>query len=340
MDRVEALKQVESICNLKTKVITAEPKTKIYIEPDNIIWLKPGSGGRQMEVTEQGMEQFSGFAHIPDFYKDNLTPATYATLSNELLTKKGKFTVILKDGKVNGFAKADEYRYIDPEKVLKTLEKAIPGADFDRIYPMDNNFSLMVDAVSDRRTDVRVGDPASAGASLTFSPISIKIPYIYAYIKRWYCLNGASAMEKLDAYAGGGGGGGEFFNWLNKNSRKAFHSVGKVLDHWRAMIEQTITPEDRAGVLAALIKEARMTAEEADAVMDHALEEPPATAYDIYNLVTWGASHVMTDPTRIMRARLAADEFSHTRTHAKICPICHRGSGQAALPPGPATQAG
>jgi hypothetical protein len=329
MNRDEALKKVESVCNLKTRVITATPKTRLVLEPD-IIWLKPGNGGHQLEVTDRGIEQLSAFAHIPDSYRKDLTPNTYASLTGELLQKKGSFTIIMQNGRVTGFAKAEEYRYIDPEKVMKALERLIPGADFDRVIPYDDKFAVMVDVVTERRQEVVVGDPASAGATILFSPINIVIPSVTSYVKRWFCLNGASSFEKLAEFKGGGDGG--FLPWFNSSVKKAYRGVDRILNQWRDMTLQTITPADRAGLLAALLKEARISGDVAQAIEEHALEEPPQTAYDLYNLITWGASHVLTDPIAILHARKAADGFSREKTHRRLCPVC-RSRSQVALPP-------
>jgi len=80
------------------------------------------------------------------------------------------------------------------------------------------------------------------------------------------------------------------------------------------------------------LKEARISGDVAQAIEEHALEEPPETAYDLYNLITWGASHVLSDPLSILRARRAADSFSHEKTHRRLCPVC-RARSQVALPP-------
>ena len=149
-------------------------------------------------------------------------------------------------------------------------------------------------------------------------------------------MNGASSFEKLAEFKGSGGGDGSFLPWFNSSVKKAYRSVDRILNQWRDMVNQPISPADRAGLLAALLKEARISGEYAEAIQEHALEAPPQNAYDLYNLITWGASHVLTDPMAILRARRASDDFSHEKTHRRLCPVC-RSRSQLTLPPPQAT---
>ena len=334
MDRVKALENMGELGRLKTKVITHNPNTRIHVEPD-VITFRPGGGGHTMELTTKGAEGLEAFAGMPKSYGKVLKPQTFGMLATELLETKNQYTIVMEDGKITGFAKAGEMPYTDPERVLKTIERVIPGVSYDRVMPLDRNFAVMIDAVGEARTDVRVGDPASAGATVVFSPIAIQIPSVVSYIKRWFCLNGASSFNQISEFkftGGVGDSGGSFWPWLNSSVKRAYRAFDGILNEWRALITQDISPADRAGILDALLKKSGLNADAADSVRAHALEEPPSNAYDIMNLLTWGSSHIEVEPVRVLRARRAAHDFSHERTHDRSCPFCHRSTAVAQLP--------
>ena len=76
-------------------------------------------------------------------------------------------------------------------------------------------------------------------------------------------------------------------------------------------------------MLEALLKEARITGENAEAVRARAIEEPPTNNYDLVNLVTWASSHVIREPQRIQRTLGTAASFTAEQEHARICSVCH-----------------
>jgi hypothetical protein len=340
MDRIQALECMGELRNLKTKVITHNPNTRIHVEP-NVVTLRPGGGGHTLELTPQGTQNLEAFAGMPRNYGKVLKPQTFSTLATELLESKNQYTIIMEDGKITGFAKAGEMPYVDPEKVLKSIEKVIPEASYDRVMPIDDSFSVMLDAVGSRQTEIRVGDPASAGATVVFSPIGIKIPSVVSYIKRYWCMNGASSFNQIAEFKyTGEDGGGSFWPWFNSSVKRAYRSFDGVLNEWRALITQTITPAERAGILDALLKKSGLNPDTMHAVRAHALEQPPENAFDMMNMITWGSTHVEREPLRVLRARRAAHDFGHERTHARSCPFCHSVTALAELPAPSDTQAG
>lgn len=87
------------------------------------------------------------------------------------------------------------------------------------------------------------------------------------------------------------------------------------------------SPEgQRAAVLEALLKKARITGDIAEAIRAEAIERPIETSYDAMNLITYASSHFLTNLSDVVRARAAADNFAHEERHQRICPICHQAS--------------
>jgi len=77
-------------------------------------------------------------------------------------------------------------------------------------------------------------------------------------------------------------------------------------------------------MLEAMLRDARITGEDADAIRARAIEEPPRNTYDLVNLLTWASSHVVREPARIRRIQNTVAAFSNESEHKQVCPICHR----------------
>ena len=245
MDRVEALKAIEGLTNLKTKVITHNPRTAIRVEPD-VVWLRPGAGGHAMELMPDGTKALAKFANIPESYGKVLAPLMFGQLATALLEHKGSYTVTLNaDGKIISFDKPTRLPYLDPEKVFKSLEKDVPGGRFRGVKLMDDNLSALVDVVGERTSEVQKGYLAGAGATVIFSPINIKVPSVESFCDCYWCGNGATSRIELAEFAftgGDGGGAAEFWPWFNSSVKRAYRAFDKVMNTWRQLMEQQNIP--------------------------------------------------------------------------------------------------
>jgi hypothetical protein len=341
LEKEEFLQQIDDICNLKVKAVQHGRNTKIVMQPDQVVYFRPG-GGRSMAVSQEGLESLEKFTTIPHAFEKKLDNRTYNMVANELLQKKDQYSVITKDNVVTGFAPLQDFRYIDPEKVAVALYKAVPGGQIDRVM-QPAAYTAAVDIYGEKETPVQVGDLVRAGATLVFSPINAQAPVVTSYAWRLTCRNGAQTQDIFQKFEFGGGGGrggdsggnsGNFWSWLHKSIKTAYGSIDLIVARWRLMLNDEIPEGQRAAMLTALLNKARISGEVADAVRAEALENPPRTAYDLMQLVTWASSHVIEEPKRVVYARKAADDFSREHTHEGICPLCHNSTTTPpALPP-------
>jgi hypothetical protein len=117
---------------------------------------------------------------------------------------------------------------------------------------------------------------------------------------------------------------GNIWPWLRKAAKDSFKAVGTIAARYKELAGEAINPEDRAMVLAGLLREARVNTEVATAVQARALQDPPQNAFEMMNLLTWATSHAMRDPVEIVRSRHVAANFAGTDTHGRYCPTCRR----------------
>lgn len=89
------------------------------------------------------------------------------------------------------------------------------------------------------------------------------------------------------------------------------------------MTEEQIPADQRAMMLEAMLKEAKITGEDANAVRALAIDNPPQTSYDMMNLLSNASSHLLEDPNRVRRAQNTVASYTSETEHARVCPICH-----------------
>lgn len=324
MDRTAVLERIEPILNYDIKNIEHTPRTRVAIEPDAII-LRPGDGRRALTLAPEGAKSMAHFAGFPTDLAKQLHPDTFARVATELLERKENYSVTLKDHRVIAFGKRAFERRIDPVKVLRTIEASIKVEEYHRVMlPGDN--SVIIDVGGERRQPVRTGDLVQAGASISFSPIGTIEPLVQSYVMRLVCTNGATTQEVQREwhFGRGGGEGDDIWQWFRQSVREAYRAVDRIVARWKQLDAMRISPEDRAAMLEAVLKRARITGDLAEAVKAEALNHPPETEYDVLNLITWASSHLLPEPRQIVAARDAAASYAAEADHRKVCPICRR----------------
>ncbi len=122
----------------------------------------------------------------------------------------------------------------------------------------------------------------------------------------------------------GGGEGDDVWQWFRKSVRSSYSTLDKLVETWRKLIEERVPPEDRAMIIAALIKKMKVGGSIAEAIRARAIEHPPENSWDVYNLLTFATSHIIEAPQQVIRGQLVAADFTSEESHARTCPLCHR----------------
>ena len=333
MDRAEVLQQIQPIMELQPRRIDHGTRTVINVTPD-MVTLRPGGGARILEMTKDGVKSMASFVDLPEKIAKRLSPTTFGRVTTELLERKERYNVLTKDDAIVQFAECTPYGQLPAERVLRTAEKTVRGLDFHRVFVQPDH-SATVQMLGPREAAVARGDLVRGGALMTFSPIGTVRPQVQSFVLRLDCTNGATSTIVIREFGfgaggggeGGGGGGGEgddVYQWFRNSIREAYNSLNRVVGDWRHMVEEAISPEDRAMMLDHILKKAGIIGEHANAVRAEALRRPPNNTYDVMNLVTWAGSHLLTEPRQITRALTTAAQYSDRTTHGRTCPTCHR----------------
>jgi hypothetical protein len=314
------MEKLQPICQTEVRQVNHQPRTRVIIQPDQVI-LKPGSGGRLIPLIQDGVRAMAGFIGMPRAMCQSLSSDLFGKVATELLSRKERYNLLIDDGEIRDFADYHGVRNLPAERVVRIIEQAIRGAEFHRVTIL-GNYSAMLEVVGDQRLAVRRGDLVRAGAMVTFSPISTIRPLVQSYVLRLACTNGMTSKTVLAEYHSGGEGD-NIWQWFRQSVRSACQALGEIVDRYQEMTRERIPADQRAAMLEALLKEARITGEDAEAVRARAMEEPPRNTYALLNLVTWASSHVIREPHRIQRTLDTAASFTAEQEHACICPLCH-----------------
>jgi len=321
MDRAQVLEKLEPIRNTTVRPVVHTPRTRVLIQPGQVV-IRPGSGGQLVPLSENGIKAMTNFVGLPRAICRELSPDLFGKVVTELLSRKERYNLLLGDGEVQDFGEYRGIRNLPVERVLSTIEQAIPPCDYHRVSIL-GNYSAMLEIVGTKQEAVRRGDLVRAGAMVSFSPINMVRPRVQSYVLRLACTNGVTSKTVLAEFTGGGGEGDDVWQWFRQSVRAAYQSVGTIVNRYKEMVRERVPANQRAAMLEELLRQAGITGKEAEAVRAQAIQEPPHNSYDMMNLITWASSHIVRSPEKIQRALNASATFVSESEHARVCPLCH-----------------
>ena len=320
MNRTKVLEKLAPICQTTVRPVEHSPRTRVIVEPGQVL-IRPERGGRLIRVADKGVKALTNFVGLPRKVAGDLSPDLFARVATELLGRKECYNLLLDGEEVQNFTEYRRVKNLSVERVLTTIERAVPGCDYHRVSVLPNSVAS-IEIVGTQQQAVRRGDMVRAGAMVTFSPINVVLPSVQSYVLRLVCTNGATSKTVLTQFTGGGEGD-DIWQWFRQSVAAAYQSVGAIADRYQQMIQERIPADHRAAMLEALLREAGITGKEAEAVRAQAIQEPPRNTYEMVNLITWATSHVITSPRERYRALDASAGFMEQSEHARTCPLCH-----------------
>ncbi len=324
MNRTEVLEHLEPLAHIQVRQVEHSPRTKVMVTPDRVT-IRPGSGGHLVPLNENGAKTLANFIGMPQAMGSRLSPDTFGKVATELLGRKERYNLLLDNGQVTDFAEYRGVRTIQPERLVNTIERAIPKANFHRVLLL-GDYSAAIEIVGERRQPVVRGDLIRAGALVTFSPIGMLAPTVQSYVLRLACTNGVTTNDIVREFHFGGGEGDDIWQWFRQSLGASYSSLGNIVNRYQEMRNEHIPASQRALMLEAMLKDAHIAGEDADVVRARAIEAPPRNAYEMVNLITWASSHIIREPAKIRRAQITAATFTSQEEHARACPLCHRQS--------------
>ena len=251
-----------------------------------------------------------------------LEQTTAGVVATELLQRKGRATALIQDGNLLALAPKGRYKALPVALVLETLQDTLGEVECNRASILPN-YDVRLEIVGQQEYEVVKGDLVRSGVLIEFNPVGLHDPMIQSYGLRLVCTNGATAFEVLETHVMTSEIS-ETREWLTTTMTQAYEGLGGAVERWRQMAGFAIDPHDRPLLLSGLAKEAGLKPKERASLFARATEEPPETAYDVFNLMTWLTSHVMEHPQRVSKAQTAVARFVQDEVYTRHCPTCNR----------------
>lgn len=325
MKKEDVLQCLEPLSGVSTRTLEHQPRTRVMVQPDQVI-LRPGSGGRHMPLSEEGVKSLAKFSGMSHKLCQEISPDLFGQVATQVLARRGHYSVMLMDGAIASFDKPHLGRQVNPERLVATIERAIPHPEYLQVIPRDD-FTASIELVGEKQEAVVRGDLVRAGALINFSPIGTVAPEVQSFVLRLLCTNGMVDTQVLREYNGGGGGeGDDIYQWFRKSLVDAYSAITPIVNRFREMREDHIPAAQRALILEDMLRKADIKGELADTIRARAIQEPPRNAYEMLNLITFASSHLAPDPAQIRRLRSVAAHFSSEGRHSGLCPLCHHSS--------------
>ena len=300
--------------------------TRVVVTPD-MISLRPRRGAQLLDVAPAGAKAIVNYAGLPLGIAKVLSPNTFGQVLSEMLEQSGSYSLVLKEGKVTDIIPFGKKTPVLPERLLTVIEKVVPAADYNRVDLLPSQVAS-IEIIGEKHAPVARGEMVRAGVKVNFSPMGTVAPLVQAYALVLACTNGATSNHVLAEFRGGGGrpGGGEgddVWQWFRQSIKAAYGSFEQVVEGYKKLRAENISPQDRAQMLEALLKQAGIGGKIAEAVRSMAIERPPRNAWELQNLITYASSHLL-EAAPAQRAQKVAADFADEEKHAQTCPLCRR----------------
>ena len=255
---------------------------------------------------------------------NRLSNSTVSNVLTELYMQKGASSLVVHGDNVLSVGQSGRFVSVHCDNVLGAVDAAIDNVSFNHVSIMPN-YDVRIEMVGETRQEVTKGDFIRGGVMLKYNPLGITDPVVQAYGLRLICMNGAVSNTVFDTYSlAGSPTADDIEEWLTSQVRVAYESLPDTIARYKTLSNDVIEPSDRALLIEGLVKRAGLRGSDVKALWAKATEEPPQTAYDIMNLMTWVTSHYMLDASSIARAQSAVAAFVEEEAHNKICPTCNR----------------
>jgi hypothetical protein len=322
LNRVEVLEKVGPLVDGQIRNINDSHGARVSIAGD-VMSLRPRRGAQVVDVAPEGARAMVNLVGLPVGIAKSLSPKTFGEVLGELLDRAGSYAMVVKEDRLTDIVPYGRNALVAPERLLTIIEKVVPIREYNRVDLLPNRVAS-IEVVGERQAAVARGELVRAGVKINFSPMGTAAPLVQSYALVLACTNGATANNVLAEFTGGGGGeGDDIWHFFRQSIRQAYGSFEKVVEGWKRLRAENIRPEDRAQMLEALLKQARIGGKVAEAVRAMAIERPPRNSWEMHNLITYASSHLL-EAAPAQRAQSTAANFADEERHPRTCPLCRR----------------
>ena len=180
--------------------------------------IKLSQGAAALPLTDDGLRACDKRLALSGI-QTRLSPRTLGLVAGEVLANSN-LSAVVREGRITDLVPQRNIHVVQPEKVLRTIERAVPAAEFHRVMLLDHH-RVHLETIGAEEKAVARGDLVRAGVLTDFSVMGITRPLIQSYTLRLACTNGATTQDIFDEFRfGSGGEAGDLWQWFRDPSRK------------------------------------------------------------------------------------------------------------------------
>ena len=323
MNKDQLLEVLDPVVDLN--VSTMPETSRVSLTGNGNLYIS--TDGNTFPLVEGGRRDLLKHIGVTEKLARRLSSNTASQVLTELYQDGGATSALMHSGNVVGFAPKGRYKAVPVSDVVDSIVDAL-GVDteYNRAMVLPNH-DVRIEVVGADKEEVFKGDVIRSGVCVQWSPVGLTNPLVQSFGLRLVCMNGMTSRTVLEEYELGldaGPTNTQVYNWVKDSVTNAYGSMPMTVAQWRGLAEDQISPIDRPQLIGALAKDAGVKGHAANALWAQATEEPPETAYDVLNLLSWLTSHVLDNPERVVKAQNALATFTEEQTHKRFCPTCER----------------
>src|SRR4030042_1749739 len=149
MHKDDVLQRLEPIMKTQVRTIEHCHQTRINVTPE-MVEIRPGNRQHALTLSKEGITSLVRYIGVPDNVTRKLRLQTFGAVATELLYRKGQYTLMIKDGYVTGVTNPNEYRGLNPTRVLAAIERGVRGIDYHRVLILDN-YVVSLELIGEKR---------------------------------------------------------------------------------------------------------------------------------------------------------------------------------------------
>ena len=308
MNRQDVEARIEDLSGFQAKAVDTTT-VRWAADGENMIYRQ---GRRSYQATPAMVQQATELCQIPVAYAKRSGPDFLAHQLNHWMPQLGAMNMVTKGGELVALSSA-QVPLVNPSRVLQKIESTVKPTNYSRLRASADKVEIY--AVGESQEAIRKGDIVRGGVYVAFSPIGTFLPHVKGFVERLVCTNGAIAGQDTLVFSFGGDNGDSILKWMGDSLKRAYKYLKPEANRLREMANTKINPSE---VIDHVLR-SRLPEGVRNQIRACVMDEGAPTLYDLYNHITYVASHEIEDGDVAHRLFERAGTVGEHRS----CPVCH-----------------
>jgi hypothetical protein len=278
------------------------------------------------QMTSVGLRDAARGVHLPGaFYEFAPQELLLYNLNYLYSNSNGKLRLFLQNGNVVG-ATPGRCKYYSNLELIEEVEKTIGEGDILGFHQASTNLGYSrLGVVADRSFQPVPDDTLYGGIHFENSIIGEKKIQISPYIFRQWCANGAIVQQNISQWSRRNDGSCDIREWVRSSTEQALRSLDTEFVRIRQLTETSIEGHPVEALRSLFVKFGIPVRTQQEIISQAESQNGgngPATMYDLWNSMTWVATHSSKISTSgSVELQNVAGQVVR---EIDLCPECHQ----------------